>query len=325
MDKLSAMNLYCHIVESGQLSIAADNLNLSKGTVSKQLAKLEAHLGGRLLNRTTRRLTPTEAGIAFYERAKQILESVKEAECAVTGLTTEPHGTLKINAPMSFGGHYLGELLAKYQKKYPKMKINLTLHDRQIDLVEEGYDLALRIATLKDSTLIVRKLATCHIVMCASPDYLQKNGRPKTPSDLKNHPCLLYAYSDSVKNWEVENKDGKKQQIQVKGPLYANNGSLICDALINGMGIACLPTFIIGDAIRKRTAEIILDDWRPPPKDISLLYPSNRHLSAKVRTFVDLAIEHFRPLTGDVNQWDRDLFPKSLHRNVKNSVSIWKT
>ncbi len=307
MDKLNAMNLYCQIVESGQLSIAADNLNLSKGAVSKQLAKLEAHLGGRLLNRTTRRLTPTEAGIAFYERAKQILESVKEAECVVTGLTTEPHGTLKINAPMSFGARYLGALLAEYQKKYPKMKIDLTLHDRQIDLIEEGYDLALRIATLKDSTLIVRKLAACHIVMCASPGYLQKNGRPKIPSDLKNHQCLLYAYSDSVRNWAFENKYGKKQQVHVKGSLYANNGDLICDALINGMGIARLPTFIIGDAIRKGTAEVILDDWRPAPKDISLLYPSSRHLSAKVRAFVDLAIEHFRPLTGDVNRWDRDL------------------
>ncbi|VAW46272.1 Transcriptional regulator, LysR family [hydrothermal vent metagenome] len=312
MDKLNAMNLYCHIVESGQLSIAADNLNLSKGAVSKQLAKLEAHLGGRLLNRTTRRLTPTEAGIAFYERAKQILESVKEAECVVTGLTTEPHGTLKINAPMSFGGHYLGELLAKYQQKYPKMKIDLTLHDRQVDFVEEGYDLALRIATLKDSTLIVRKLATCHIVICASPDYLQKNGRPKTPSDLKNHQCLLYAYSDSVKNWRFENKEGEKQQVLLKGSLYANNGNLICDALINGMGIARLPTFIVGDAIRKGTAEVILDDWRPPALDISLLYPSNRHLSAKVRAFVDLAVEHFRPLAGEVNQWDRDLFTQIL-------------
>ncbi len=203
MDTLNAMKLYCHIVDAGQLSIAADQLNLSKGAVSKQLAKLEAHLGGRLLNRTTRRLTPTEAGIAFYERAKLILESVDEAECVVTGLTAEPRGTLKINAPMSFGFDYLGELLANYQNKYPKMKIDLTLHDRQIDLIEEGYDLALRIATLKDSTLIARKLAPCHLVMCASPEYLQKHGEPKNPSDLKNHQCLLYAYSDSVRSWGV--------------------------------------------------------------------------------------------------------------------------
>jgi DNA-binding transcriptional LysR family regulator len=174
MDTLNAMKLYCHIVEAGQLSIAADQLNLSKGAVSKQLAKLETHLGGRLLNRTTRRLTPTEVGIAFYDRAKLILESVDEAECVVTGLTAEPRGTLKINAPMSFGAHYLGELLAKYQREYPKMNIDLTLHDRQIDLVEEGYDLALRIAKLKDSSLTARKLAPCHLVMCASPDYLQK-------------------------------------------------------------------------------------------------------------------------------------------------------
>lgn len=307
MDTLDAMKLYCHIVEAGQLSAAAEQLNLSKGAVSKKLTKLETHLGGRLLNRTTRRLTPTEAGIAFYERAKAILESVDEAECVVTGLTAEPQGTLKINAPMSFGFQYLGGLLAKYQNKYPKMKIDLTLHDRQVDLVEEGYDLVLRIAKLKDSTLIARRLAPCHLVMCASPAYLQKFGEPKKPSDLKNHQCLLYAYSDSVRSWTFENKKGEKQLVSVDGSLFANNGNLISDALINGMGVARLPTFIIGDAIRNGNAKIILDEWRPKPQNISLLYPSSRHLSAKVRTFVDMAVEHFQPLAGEVNDWDRGL------------------
>jgi len=311
MDTLNAMKLYCHIVDAGQLSIAADQLNLSKGAVSKQLAKLETHLGGRLLNRTTRRLTPTEVGIAFYERAKQILESVEEAECVVTGLTAEPSGTLKINAPMSFGFLYMGELLAKYQQKYPKVKIDITLHDRQIDLVEEGYDLALRIATLKDSSLIARKIASCHIVMCASPAYLKKHGEPKTPMDLKKHQCISYAYSDSVKYWVLEsslkNSQGKKKQVSINSALTTNNGNLICDAMINGMGIASLPTFIAGDAIRKGDAKIIMDDWRPPQEDISLLYPSSKHLSAKVRAFVDLAVEHFKPLPDEVNEWDREL------------------
>ena len=310
MDTLNAMKLYCHIVDAGQLSIAADQLNLSKGAVSKQLAKLEAHLGGRLLHRTTRRLTPTEAGIAFYERAKQILESVEEAECVVTGLSTEPSGTLKINAPMSFGFLHMGVLLAKYQEKYPKVTIDITLHDRQIDLIEEGYDLALRIATLKDSSLIVRRLAPCHLVMLASPAYLQKYGEPQVPADLKNHQCLLYTYSDSVKYWTFTNKEGKKKQVPINGTLITNNGNLICDAVINGMGIASLPTFIAGDAIRKGEAKIILDDWRPQAEDISLLYPSSKHLSAKVRAFVDMAVEHFspsQPRSDEVNEWDRDL------------------
>jgi len=307
MDRLSAMKLYCHIVEAGQLSIAADQLNLSKGAVSKQLAKLEAHLGGRLLNRTTRRLTPTEVGVAFYERAKQILESVEEAECVVTGLTAEPSGTLKINAPMSFGFLHMGKLLAKYQQKYPKVIIDISLHDRQIDLIEEGYDLALRIATLKDSSLIARKLAPCHIVMCASPSYLEKYGTPKTPEDLKDHHCLLYTYSDSVKYWSFKNNKGEKKQVPIKGSLITNNGNLICDAVVSGMGIAPLPTFIVGDAIRKGEAKIIMQDWRSQVEDISLLYPSSKHLSAKVRAFVDLAVEHFKPLTDSTNEWDRDL------------------
>ena len=308
MDRLSAMNLYCHIVETGQLSLAADHLNLSKGTVSKQLAKLEAHLGGRLLNRTTRRLTPTEAGVAFYERAKLILESVEEAECVVSGLSAEPRGTLKINAPMSFGIHYMGKLLAKYQQKYPKVMIDIRLNDRQIDLVEEGYDLALRIATLKDSSLIARRLAPCHIVMCASPAYLQQQGEPHTPDDLKNHHCIRYAYSDSMKYWILENKAGKKQQVAINSPLASNNGNLICDAMVNGMGIAVLPTFIVGDAIRKGEAKIILDDWRPQREDISLLYPSSKHLSAKVRAFVDMAVEHFKILDDELNEWDQGIF-----------------
>lgn len=311
MDTLNAMKLYCHIVDAGQLSIAADQLNLSKGAVSKQLAKLEAHLGGRLLNRTTRRLTPTEVGIAFYERAKQILESVEEAECIVTGLTAEPSGTLKINAPISFGFSHMGKLLSKYQQKYPKVTIDITLHDRQIDLIEEGYDLALRIATLKDSSLIARRLAPCHLVLLASPAYIKKHGEPKTPNDLKKHQCLLYTYSDSVKYWTFESSlkspDGKKKHIPIKGSLVTNNGNLICDAMVNGMGIASLPTFIAGDAIRKGEAKIILDDWRPKTEDISLLYPSSKHLSAKVRAFVDLAVEHFRPPAGEVCEWDKGL------------------
>ncbi len=307
MDKLAAMKLYCQIVEAGQLSIAADQLNLSKGAVSKQLAKLEAHLGGRLLNRTTRRITTTEVGVAFYEKAKLILESVDEAECAVTGLTAEPRGTLKINAPMSFGIEHLANLLAKYQHKYPKVKINITLNDRQVDLVEEGYDLALRITTLKDSSLIARRLAPCHIVLCASPAYIEKYGEPKTPDDLKNHQCLMYAYGDSAKYWTLEDAAGKSHQVSVKSSFYANNGNLICDAIVHGMGIAPLPTFIIGDAIREGKAKVILKDWRPKTQDISLIYPSSKHLSAKVRAFVDMAVEHFKPALDGNNQWDREL------------------
>lgn len=307
MDTLNAMKLYCHIVDAGQLSSAADQLNLSKGAVSKQLAKLEAHLGGRLLNRTTRRLTPTEAGIAFYDRAKRIIESVEEAECIVTGLTVEPKGTLKINAPMSFGLNHMGELLAKYKQQYPKVTVDITLQDRQIDLIEEGYDLALRIATLKDSTLIARKLSPCHIVMCASPDYLEKHGEPEEPGDLKKHQCISYAYSESMKQWAFENSKGQKKNIPIKGVMTANNGNLISDAVINGMGIASLPTFIIGDAIREGRVKIIMDSWRPQAETISLLYPSSRYLSAKVRTFVDFSVEYFRPKEGEVNYWDRDL------------------
>ncbi len=181
MDKFNAMRLYCTIIETGQLSLAAEQLNLSKGAVSKGLTQLETNLGGRLLNRTTRRLTPTEAGLAFYEQAKFILASVAEVESVVTDLTTEPRGLLKINAPMSFGSRYLGELLAKYQQKYPQVHIDINLDDQQVDVVGEGYDIVLRIAVLADSSLIARCIASCQIVLCASPAYLKKYGIPQTP------------------------------------------------------------------------------------------------------------------------------------------------
>ena len=299
MDRLNAMQLFCRIIETGQLSIAADQLNLSKGAVSKQLAKLEAHLGGRLINRTTRRLTPTEVGQAYYERAKLILESVAEAECVVTGLSAEPRGTLRINAPMSFGVRYLGALLAKYQQTYPQVAIDISLQDRQVDVVDEGYDLVLRIAALEDSSLIARKLAPCHIVVCASPAYLATHAEPQVPDDLKDHQCLLYSYNDSVKQWPLINARGEEKQVIVGGNFLGNNGNLICDAVIHGMGIAMLPTFIVGDAINSGQVKVILPEWSGKSSDIALLYPSSKHLSAKVRTFVDMAVAHFKQ-----HQWE---------------------
>lgn len=293
MDRLEVMKLYCCIIETGQLSLAAEQLNLSKGTVSKQLAKLEAYLGGRLLNRTTRQLAPTEAGRHYYEHAKHILESVEEAECVVTGLTTEPQGILKINAPMAFGSHYLGELLAKYQHKYPRVTIHINLSDHQVDVVEEGYDIVLRIAVLENSSLIVRRLAPCPMVICASPAYLATNGEPESPEELKYHACLTYSYADSMKYWVLKSESGKRKQIAVSGGLHANNGHLICDAMLNGMGIAVLPTFIVGEALKTEKALIILPEWIMESRDISLLYPSSKYLSAKVRAFVDMAVTYF--------------------------------
>ena len=201
----------------------------------------------------------------------------------------------------------MGKLLAEYQQKHPKVTIEITLHDHQIDLVEEGYDLTLRIATLKDSSLIVRRIAPCHRVVCASPNYLKQYGTPKTPNDLKKHQCLLYSNNESVKFWTFENPHGKKQQVLINGSLTTNNGGLICNAAINGMGIAVLPTFIAGDAIRKGELTIILDDYPLKSEDISLLFPSNKYLSAKVRAFIDLAVKHFRPPSGKLNKWDEGL------------------
>jgi DNA-binding transcriptional LysR family regulator len=293
MDRLDVMKLYCYIIETGQLSLAADKMNLSKGTVSKQLAKLEASLGGRLLNRTTRRLAPTEVGINYYERAKLILESVEEAECVVTGLTVKPQGVLKISAPMAFGAQNLGKLLAQYQQQYPEVTIHITLSDHQVDVIGEGYDIVLRIATLEDSSLIMRRLAPCPIMLCASDAYLLRYGEPKTPEALKQHHCLTYSYADSIKYWTFIDAQNKEAHIAVNSVLQANNGHLICDAVENGMGIALLPLFIVGDALKAGRLKSVLPQWKIESPDIALLYPSSKHLSAKVRVFVDLAVAYF--------------------------------
>lgn len=293
---LSTMKVYCEIIEAGQFNIAAKKLNLSKGSVSKQLARLETHLGSRLLNRTTRRLTPTEVGLLFYKQSKYILELVDEAEKTATSLSSEPRGILNITAPTSFGSRYLGSLLAAYQAQYPRVKVKLSLNDKQQDIVEHGYDLAIRIATLEDSSLIARRITTLNMVICASPAYLEKHGEPEIPADLKNHQCLLYSYSDTEKYWLLENLKGEEKNIQVSGPLHANNGDVLCDGMINGMGIALLPYFIIEQAVKEGSATIILPEWKSKPPELSLVYPSRIFLSAKVRCFIDMAVKHFEDL-----------------------------
>ena len=201
MDRLTSMSVFVMVVDQGNFSAAAEHLQLSRATVSKHVAALENCLGGRLLNRTTRRISLTEAGKAYYQRCKQILEDVAEAECVVTGFSSEPRGLLRINAPMSFGTKQFADIVATFCQVHPDIDVELSLNDRIVDVIEEGYDLSIRITQLKDSSLIARKLAPCHRVLCASPDYLKIHGRPAEPDDLDQHTCLHYAYFEGGKNW----------------------------------------------------------------------------------------------------------------------------
>jgi len=296
------MSVFVAVVERGNFTAAAEQLRLSRASTSKHITALESCLGGRLLNRTTRRISLTEAGQAYYERCKRILDDVAEAECVVTGFSSEPRGRLRLNVPMSFGIQQMAALVAQFCQAHPNINVELTLNDRFVDLVDEGYDLAIRITQLKESRLIARHLAPCRRVLCASPDYLAKQGRPLAPADLAHHACLHYAYFESGKTWLLHGPDGD-HAVKIRTPFIANNGEALEAAARQGLGIVLSPTFIVGDALRAGALERVLPDYRPADVGIYAVYASRQHLSGKVRSFIDFAAAHI----GAEPVWDRHI------------------
>jgi len=299
MDRLNSMGIFVQVVSKGSFTAAAEKLGLSRAQISKSVMQLEAHLGTRLLNRTTRKISLTETGQAYYERCKTILHDIEEIECIAGEQTLTPHGTLTISAPTSFGVLHLQKAIPEYIKRYPRVKIVLSLADRFIDVVAEGFDVGIRIAKLEDSSLVARKIAPCKQVFCASPDYLRKNGTPNVPVDLAIHSCLTYSNDLKSDAWELYGPQGK-QSIKVNGPVCADNGDILKEAAIAGLGIISLPTFIVGGDIKAGKLQQVLTEYCSPEISIYAVFPSRRYLSAKVRTFVDFLSEYF----GDEPEWD---------------------
>ncbi|MDP3842026.1 MAG: LysR family transcriptional regulator [Oxalobacteraceae bacterium] len=290
MDTLTSMRVFANVVEAGSFSGAADRLDMSRAMASKYVINLEDHLGTRLLNRTTRRLSLTESGTAYYERCVQIISDVQEAEQAVGQLTGTPRGTIKITMPVAYGLHRLGPVIADYVRLYPEVKLEISLNDRRIDLVEEGFDLAIRIGTLPESGLIARKLAVDRTVVCASPAYLQQHGVPEVPADLARHSCLGYTYTSSGDEWRLRSAESDAA-IRIAGSIKANNGDMLRLAACNGAGIIFQPLFIVQDDLHAGRLVQILGDYTSKDLGIYAVYPSRKHLSAKVRTFVDFLVE----------------------------------
>lgn len=299
MDKLNSMTLFVEVVNNEGFTAAADKIGLSRAQVSKSIMQLETHLGTRLLNRTTRQISLTDFGKIYYERCQSILEEIDEVEGMASLQTLMPQGNLTISVPTSFGILHLSKVLPEYLKLNPQVQIAVTLTDRFVDVVAEGFDLAIRIAELKDSSLIARKIAPCKRVFCASPVYLQKHGTPKLPEDLKQHQCLVYSNELRPDNWTLHGANGS-ETVRIKGPVCADNGEILKDAALADMGITLLPTFIVGSALRDGTLIQVLQDHCPPEISIHAVFPSRRFLSAKVRTFVDFLGERF----GDNPDWD---------------------
>lgn len=296
MDKLTGMAVFARVIDAGSFTAAAAQLGMSKSAVSKAIAALEDRLGARLINRTTRRLALTEVGRAFYERCARIVAEAEEAELAVTHLQVAPRGTLRVNAPVSFGALHLGPALADFLARYPELKVEIELTDRFVDLLEEGYDVAVRIAaTLPDSSLIARRITVDETVVCASPAYWQRHDRPRVPQDLKDHACVTYAYNPSPHEWPFVDADGRLLNVRVDGPLHTNNGDATLHAALAGLAVVRLPRFICAPDLAAGRLEAVLEDAMPPPNGIYAIYPHSRHLSAKVRAFVDFLLERFGP------------------------------
>ncbi len=292
MDKLSAMTVFRRVVELEAFAAAARDLRISSASVSKQVSRLEEGLGVRLLNRTTRRLSLTEAGQAYYERCARILDDVAEAESEVSSAAASPRGRLRVSAPMSFGIRHIGPILPAFLSRYPDITVDLALSDRTVDLLEEGVDVALRIADLADSSLIARRIGSIRRLAAASPAYLARRGEPSAPEDLVRHDCLIYAYQPREQAWTFVGPDGPVS-VQVRGPLRANNGDVLAAAAVAGLGIVVMPTFIIGDRLREGSLRSLMPGWEPPGIGVHAVYPPGRHLSAKTRVFVDFVASSF--------------------------------
>lgn len=293
MDKLESMRAFTQVVEAGGFAAAARKMRLSRSAVNKLVIQLENHLGVQLLYRTTRQVTLTDTGKAFYERCLDILSSVEEAELAVSQQHDQPKGTLRINAPMSFGISVLSAKIAEFMTHYREIKIQLTLDDRFVDPISEGYDLIIRIGSPSNSpSLVVHPITIIPRIICAAPRYLHEKGMPQTIEDLKAHSCLHYGYLASGCQWQFIHQD-KEATVSVEGVLCSNNGEVLREAAIKGLGIAILPTFIVQEALKSGMLQAILPSYQLPDLTLSIIYPVNRHLTTKVQLFTQFIQQVF--------------------------------
>lgn len=290
MNQLEDMRLFIATLDQGSFTAAAERLGLSKQFVSKRVGALEAQLGVRLLVRTTRRLRATELGLAYGEQARAIVQQVDDLEQTITGTSRSPRGRLRISAPMSFGTMHLSPLLPTFLAEYPEVSVELELSDRMVDLLGEGFDVAVRIGVLADSSLIARRIAPMQLVLCCSPAYLQARQAPTTLADLATHDCLLYGHGPRVE-WTFGGTAQKS--LLVSGRYRANNGELLRDAALQGLGIAQLPTFIVAPALARGDLVTVLDAFRPATSSVHAVYPQHRQSSLLVRLFVEFLQRNF--------------------------------
>lgn len=303
MTPLSDIEVFVRVVEAGGFTAASEKLRIGKSAVSRCVSRLEDGLGVRLLNRTTRRLSLTEAGQGFYERAHRALGEIETARVEASRHQSVPSGTLRVAAPMSFGIFMIAPLLAEFMRRYPQVVVDLELDDRHRDIVAEGIDVAVRITQLADSGLIARRLAPIRHVVAASPAYLKLHGTPRTPDALRDHDCLIYTLRASPDAWRFDAPDGGVWSVPVRGSLRVNNALALREALLGGRGLGLTTTFVVGDDLRAGRLVRVLADYATPEFSAYAVFPQRRHVAAKVRAFVDFLASRF----GDAPPWDDDL------------------
>lgn len=295
MDRLQSMRVFVKVADNGSFARAAAQLDLSAAVVTRHVAELESHLGVRLLNRTTRSLSLTGAGQAYLERCRQIIDEVEEADAMVSSASSEPKGVLRVVAPVSFTLRNLAPLMHRYQRQHPQVLVDLTLTDRPFDMVEEGYDVGIVAAHMVQSeTLITRLLSETCVLVCASPGYLAAHGKPNTPHDLAQH-AMLGMPSEIFGNERIfTSADGEEIRIQLQNQFICNNTAMLRQSVLLGHGIAFLPSYLVGSDLKHGDMVALLPDYTLPTFDVNLVYPSRKHLSAKIRTFIDMTVECFR-------------------------------
>ena len=294
MDRLMEMEAFAKVVDNGGFTDAAKKMGLSKSAVSKHVSSLEARLGARLLNRTTRRVSPTEIGLAYYDKAKQVLVDAVEADAMVSSMQSVPRGPIRLAASTDFGGTHLSSALGNFLGLYPEVSVDMVLSDRNVDPIANGYDLVIRVGQQQDSSTMARKLATTRLKIVGSPSYFEKHGMPKKIDDLNQHSLLHYSNQPSGNVWKLKSATGESRLVRASGNLTANDGHSLLQAAEADLGIAFLPCFLYHDALAKGRLIPALDDLPQQNQNIYAMYPHGQYTQPKLRAFLDYLVEHFK-------------------------------
>ncbi|MEZ4331774.1 MAG: LysR family transcriptional regulator [Myxococcota bacterium] len=308
---VAGMVIFAHLVETGSFTATAHRLGISKASISREVAALEERLAAQLLVRTTRRMSLTEAGSIFYERCRRVVEEAEDAERSIHELQAEPHGTLHMTVPMSFGVHEIAPRIARLLARHPRLKVEIEATDRVVDLVYERIDLAIRIKRPREQSYVIRRICPIRGLLLASPGYLERHGAPRTPLEVAEHFCLTYRGESEL--WRFSTGE----EVAVRGRLTLDNGDGLRAAALAGLGLVTLPTYLCGDDVRAGRLVPLLLDHIHPGTSVFAVYPENRHLSPKVRAVIDWLVEELGPEP----EWDRDLPVAGRHRTWRGPTS----